>query len=47
MDTLINLFINPKEESEETIEVLNKYNKVTFKKDSLETYIAFSYQMMV
>jgi hypothetical protein len=33
METLINIFLNPKEESEETIEILNKFNKVTMKKD--------------
>lgn len=47
MQTPINIFLNPLEESDETKEALEKYNKVTMKKDAMESFVAFSFEMMV
>ena len=47
LDKKINVLFFPDDESEETVQTLQKFNKILFKKDSIEILIAVSFNMVL
>ena len=46
-DAMFNLFMNPKDDDDQTMEALQNENLVVFKKNAIELALAFTMQMYV